>query len=277
MQPNDSIAVKDHALTGESFSIKKHTELNLLITEPIPEDLDPYYQSADYISHSDASKSVFEKLYQAVKSYSLSKKVRLLERYTEGKGRLLDYGAGTGAFVEQAIKGGWEAIGVEPNGTARAKALDKGLALQKNWTELKPFDYDVITLWHVLEHLPDLHGSILRIHELLRPNGILVLALPNFESWDAKHYGEFWAGYDVPRHLWHFSRDSVQALFGSLGFELLKTHPLYFDAYYVSLLSEKYRTGKMRWVPAIVNGFRSNLNAMSSKEYSSLIYVLKKH
>ena len=276
MPPNESFTVKDHAVTGETFSIKRHPEFNMWMTEPIPENLDPYYNSADYISHSDASKTFFDKVYQAVKSYSLNKKVRLLDRYTTEKGLLLDYGAGTGSFMQQAIRGGWQTVGVEPNETARAMALEKGLNLEKNGNELTTSDFDVITLWHVLEHIPDLDGSILKFKSLLKPNGILVLALPNFEAWDAKHYGVYWAGYDVPRHLWHFSREAVEGLFGSSGFELLKTHPLYFDAYYVSLLSEKYRSGKMRWWPAIFNGLRSNLRAMTTKEYSSLIYVLKK-
>ena len=246
------------------------------ITEPTPKDLNPYYQSEDYISHSDRSDTLFEKLYQRVKAYSLNKKLRLLTRYTKSRGRLLDYGAGTGAFVQQAQKGGWHAEGVEPNELARLRAREKGLSLEQSWKALSKGGYDVITLWHVLEHLPDLENSITRIYQLLKPNGILVLALPNFKSWDAQHYGSFWAGYDVPRHLWHFSRESVEALFSTHGFELQKTHPLYFDAFYVSLLSEKYRTGKMRWLSAIINGIRSNTKAISSGEYSSLIYVLKK-
>lgn len=277
MQPNDSFTVKDYAVTGETFSIKKHGELDMWVTHPVPECLDPYYQSEDYISHSDSSNSFFEKLYQGVKSYSLNKKVRLLERYTNNKGHLLDYGAGTGAFVEQAIKGGWEATGMEPNKMARMRAQEKGLMLKSDWGELVNDQFDVITLWHVLEHIPDLQKSIAQINQLLKPNGILVLALPNFKSWDAKHYGTFWAGYDVPRHLWHFSKESITALFDTFGFRLLKTHPLYFDAYYVSLLSEKYRSGNMRWIPGILNGLRSNMSAMSSGEYSSLIYVLEKH
>ena len=276
MQTDESFIVKDHSVTGETFSIKRHPELNMLITENVPENLEPYYQSANYISHSDASKSLFEKIYQGVKSYSLSKEVRLLERYTNGKGLLLDYGAGTGAFVQQAIQGGWAAVGVEPNKAARDRALEKGLSIENDGSGFTQSTFDVITLWHVLEHLPDLNESIAQFKGLLKPNGILVMALPNFESWDAKHYGTFWAGYDVPRHLWHFSRNAVEHLFGSSGFNLIKTHPLYFDSYYVSLLSEKYRSGRMRWAPAIFNGLRSNLKAMTNGEYSSLIYVLKK-
>lgn len=276
MQSNESFTVKDYAVSGETFNLKSHPRFQALITDPVPEKLDPYYQSAEYISHSDASNSLYEKIYQIVKRYSLNKKVRLLERYIRGKGKLLDYGAGTGDFVRQAIQGGWDSIGVEPNEGARSRAEEKGISLLDNWSDLQKEDFDVITLWHVLEHLHDLDGSISQIHQLLKPNGILVLALPNYKSWDAKHYGNLWAGYDVPRHLWHFSKDSIREIFTSSGFELLKTHPLYFDAFYVSLLSEKYLSGKMRWLPAIFNGLRSNLSAASTGEYSSLIYVLKK-
>ncbi|MCX2718520.1 class I SAM-dependent methyltransferase [Lentiprolixibacter aurantiacus] len=277
MQTKNAFTVNDHSVTGETFSIKKHPRLKVLATEPVPENLGIYYKSEDYISHSDASKSLFEKLYQWVKKYSLNKKLRLLERYTSGKGKLLDYGAGTGAFVQQAIGLGWEATGVEPSEAARKRAAEKGISLMQSWDDFVWEDFEVITLWHVLEHLPDLEGSIAQIKQLLKPNGMLVLALPNFKSWDAVHYGSYWAGYDVPRHLWHFSREAVEELFIPFGFELLKTHPLYFDAFYVSLLSEKYRSGKMRWAPAIYNGLRSNLSAMTSGEYSSLIYVLKKN
>lgn len=277
MRTDESFTVTDHAVTGETFSLKKHPDLDMWVTEPAPKDLGLYYHSEDYISHSDASRSLFEKLYQQIKSYSLNKKVRLLKRYTEGKGRLLDYGAGTGSFVQEAIKGGWEASGIEPNKMARSKALDKGLPLKEHWNDLTPESLDVITLWHVLEHLPDLQNSISEFRRFLKPNGILVLALPNFKSWDAKHYGTFWAAYDVPRHLWHFSRESVVDLFTPFGFDLLRTHPLYFDSFYVSLLSERYRSGNMRWAAAILNGLRSNISAMSSGEYSSLIYVLKRN
>ena len=200
----------------------------------------------------------------------------MLERLLGSRGRLLDIGAGTGDLVNQAISMGWQAEGVEPNLAAREKARQKGIVLEEDWEALPQEAYDAITLWHVLEHLPNLEESIDQIGNLLKPKGILIVAVPNFKSYDAKFYGKYWAGYDVPRHLWHFSKDAVEAIFSKNNFQLNKIHPMQLDAFYVALLSEKYKYGKMRWLPACYVGLMSNLRAWRSGEYSSLIYVLKK-
>lgn len=276
MPQQDSFSVVDYAVSGESFKLKKHPELDIWVTDPVPGELDKYYNSEAYISHTDASKSLFEKLYQGIKDYSLNNKLRLLKKHIGEVGTLLDYGAGTGAFVQRAKARGWQAEGVEPNSAARARAKEKGVLLKPDWEGCEDGTYDAISLWHVLEHLPDLHSSISRFNGLLKPKGVLVLALPNYLSWDATHYGSYWAGYDVPRHLWHFSKPGISSLMSAHNLELVATKPLYFDAFYVALLSEKYRTGKMRWLHAIINGLRSNTKALVTGEYSSLIYVFKK-
>ncbi|MBT8223286.1 MAG: class I SAM-dependent methyltransferase [Eudoraea sp.] len=246
------------------------------VTHPVPENLEKYYQSDDYISHTDSRNTFFDRIYQGTKTFRLKRKVRMLEKLLGGRGKLLDIGAGTGDLVKQAISMGWQAEGVEPNATAREKAQQKGIALKENGKAFPKKAFDVITLWHVLEHLPELEDSIQQIGTLLKPNGILIVAVPNFKSWDAKYYKEYWAGYDAPRHLWHFSKDALKAIFSKNNFQLNKIYPMQLDAFYVALLSEKYKHGRMRWLTAGYVGLMSNLKAWRSGEYSSLIYVLKK-
>jgi 2-polyprenyl-3-methyl-5-hydroxy-6-metoxy-1,4-benzoquinol methylase len=180
-----------------------------------------------------------------------------------------------GDFLSFARQNEWQTIGVEPNEKARKIALSKNVSLIENTSQLEDHSVDVITMWHVLEHVPDLSKQIKELKRLLKPNGTIVIAVPNFNSFDAKHYKNFWAAYDVPRHLWHFSRLSIEKLFEREKLQLTKTLPLVFDAFYVALLSEKYRTGKMNFVSAFFIGLKSNWKATTSKEYSSLIYIIK--
>ena len=163
---------------------------------------------------------------------------------------------------------------MEVNPEARTRASEKGIDLQAYLDAVSEKQFDVVTLWHVLEHLPDLEETVGVIQGLVKPGGVLVIAVPNFKSADAKKYGRFWAAYDVPRHLWHFSRTTIPKLFSEM--KLLTIKPMIFDSFYVSLLSEKYKNGSSFSLRAIWSGFRSNLSASTTGEYSSLIYCLKK-
>lgn len=271
------LETKDYTLTGESFKLLHDPVLDMLVTEPQPENLAIYYESEDYISHTDAKKSLVDKIYHTVKGYNLKSKLSLIDSYASSNKRLLDVGAGTGDFLAVAKKYGWEVAGVEPNELARLKSSEKGVALLQNLDSIPTSDkYEVITLWHVLEHLPDLESQIAKLVGLLTDNGTLVVAVPNFKSFDAKYYKEFWAAFDVPRHLWHFSKKSVQSIFAKHGMRLVRTKPMFFDAFYVALLSEKYKNGKQNFIKAFWIGLMSNIRALGSKEYSSLIYILKK-
>ena len=270
------ITTKDHFKSGETFNLVLDATRDYLITSPQPslESLESYYESEDYISHSDRQKGLVPFLYNSVKKWALKNKIQLVTRLSKNKGSLLDIGAGTGAFCEIAKAKGWDVSGVEPNEKARAFAKQKNIDLLESINDFKEQQFDVITLWHVLEHLPDLEQTILKIEALLKPNGILIIAVPNYKSFDATHYKEFWAAYDVPRHLWHFSQKSMQLLF-SKKLSLTKTKPMIFDSFYVSLLSEKYKTGNTFSIKALFVGFWSNVKAIRSKEYSSLIYCFK--
>jgi len=272
------IDCKDYSVTGEEFSLLYDNHFDMLVTSPAPkrEDLSRYYESEDYISHTDAKRSIFEKIYHLVKTYSLKKKVRLISKTNTGTGKLLDIGAGTGDFLLTAKKSGWEVFGTEPNLEARELAKQKNILLDIETDVYEKSSFDIITMWHVLEHVSDLNTQIKELERLLKPEGHLIIAVPNYRSYDAKHYQSFWAAYDVPRHLWHFSKKSIPSLFKNTAIHLIKILPMKFDAFYVSLLSEKYKTGKMRFINAFWVGFRSNIMAGISKEYSSHIYVMKK-
>lgn len=270
------LKTKDYSVSKEDFELHYTESLDMLETYPQPENLERYYESEDYISHTDANQTFVDRLYQIIKRYSLQKKTKLISQFLEEQRTLLDVGAGTGDFVRIAKSKNWQVDGVEPNLDARKKAAEKGLTLYEHLGLVSKQKYEVITLWHVLEHLPDLENQIAQLTMLLEQGGTLVIAVPNFKSYDANYYKEFWAAYDVPRHLWHFSKSSIESLFAKHDMKLVNIKPMVFDAFYVAMLSEKYKTGKQNLMKALLVGLRSNLQGMRSKEYSSHIYILKK-
>ena len=280
MEPNQLahyITVTDHSVTGETFELYRDAALDLLVTSPKPAaaDLGRYYESVDYISHTDGARSIVEKAYQVVKKIALKRKVALINSFKSSGKLLLDIGAGTGDFVLAASKKGWDATGVEPNSNAKSIGIAKGVSYADSSDLLADNSFDIITMWHVLEHVPDVAAQIAELKRLLKPDGFIIIAVPNFRSYDALYYGRYWAAYDVPRHLSHFSKTAIDGLFTKQGFKVTRILPMVFDAFYVSLLSEKYKTGKMQYAKAIWIGLRSNLKAKSKMEYSSHIYVIR--
>ena len=275
------LQVQDHSVSKEIFDLIWNEELEMLETTPQPsiDALPKYYQSEDYISHTDAQRNVFERLYHVIKGISLKRKLKLINQVSEKKGLLLDIGCGTGDFLHIAHKNGWRILGIEPHPAARGLANFKtnGFVFDSHQLEkCEAKSFDVITLWHVLEHLPNLFDQFAMFYKLLKEDGSLIIAVPNYKSYDAQVYNEFWAAYDVPRHLWHFSQHSIKALSEKFQMKVVEIKAMPFDAFYVSLLSEKYKTGRMNFFKGLWNGTRSNLQARKSGEYSSLIYVLKK-
>ena len=271
------LTVKDYSVSKETFDLYYDETLDMLITHPQPslENLGKYYESEDYISHTDNKRSLFEKLYHFIKSIALKNKLNLINSLQPQKGRILDIGAGTGDFLSVAKNDGWQTIGVEPSERAKSIAINKGVSFVEQTSELENHSFDVISMWHVLEHVPDLDKQIKELKRLLKPSGTLIIAVPNFKSFDAKHYGKFWAAYDVPIHFWHFSKTAIKLLFEKEEMKLEKVLPMKFDSFYVSLLSEKYKSGKMNFVKAFFIGLQSNWKASKNFEYSSHIYILK--
>lgn len=273
------ITLKDHSVSGEVFRLKHNAEWDILYTDPKPEGakLASYYESENYISHTDGKRSLFEKAYQFVKRIALKNKLQLIHELHPKKGKLLDIGAGTGDFLANAVQNGWKATGIEPSLKAKEIALSKAVNFAETSHELLSNSFDIITMWHVLEHVPDLDAQISELKRLIKPDGTIVIAVPNFKSHDARIYGEYWAAYDVPRHLWHFSKTAIEKAFAKHGLKLQKVLPMRFDAFYVCLLSEKYRTGHMNPLKAMYNGLISNYKAKKTQEFSSHIYVLQNY
>ena len=271
------LTVKDYSVSQETFDLYYDETLDMLITHPQPslENLGKYYESEDYISHTDNKRSLFEKLYHFIKSIALKNKLNLINSLQPNKGRLLDIGAGTGEFLSVAKNDGWQTIGVEPSDRAKSIAKNKGISFVEETSELEDHSFDLISMWHVLEHVPDLDKQIKELKRLLKPTGTLIIAVPNFKSYDASHYGKFWAAFDVPIHFWHFSKTAIKLLFEKEEMKLEKVLPMKFDSFYVSLLSEKYKSGKMNFVKAFFIGLQSNWKAKGNFEYSSHIYILK--
>lgn len=272
------LKVKDHSVSQEIFDLVYDENLDMLVTQPQPslENLGKYYESTNYISHTDGNKSLFEKAYQFVKNIALKNKLSLINDLSKNKGKILDIGAGVGDFLATAHQNGWETIGVEPNQKARAIAEKKGVTFTEKTEDLPSNSFDIITMWHVLEHVPDLENQIKELKRLVKPNGNIIIAVPNFKSYDAEYYKEHWAAYDVPIHFWHFSKKAIKLLFDKYNILLINVLPMKFDAFYVSLLSEKYKTGKMNFIKATFIGLISNWKARKSGECSSHIYVLRK-
>ncbi|MCH3881352.1 class I SAM-dependent methyltransferase [Tenacibaculum sp. K20-16] len=269
------LTTKDYSVSKEVFELEKNEEFDMLVTIPVPKNLSSYYESENYISHTDGKKGVFEKVYQLVKNYTLKRKLKLINSFNSEEKTILDIGAGTGDFLATCKNDNWQVLGIEPNKKAREIAASKNITLQENISIVENKKFDVITLWHVLEHVENLEEYIQQLKALLKENGTLIIAVPNYKSYDANHYKKYWAAFDVPRHLWHFSQTSISKLFSKENITIVKTLPMKFDSYYVSLLSERYKNGKMNPFKAFWIGFTSNRKAKKTNEYSSLIYVLK--
>jgi len=274
------LKLKDHAVSGEAFELRYDDSRALLYTHPKPtaSTLSNYYPETNYISHTNQRRSLFDVLYHVVRYVSVKRKLRLLKPFQPKQAALLDVGAGTGFFLRAAKNKGWTVTGIEPNSAARNLANSKApnTVFDSDALGQLPLNsFDVITLWHVLEHLPNLDEDIETLQKLLKPHGRIVVAVPNFKSFDALYFKDYWAAYDVPRHLWHFSQQSISKVFSEVHIKLESTHPLQMDAYYVSLLSNKLKTGSHRLLNSLWIGFLSNFKALKSGEYSSLIYVLK--
>lgn len=276
------LEVKDYTVSNQLFHLVQCSQCKLVYTNhpPAQQEIGKYYQSSDYISHTDSNKGLFNQVYQLVRNISLKHKLNLLQSSVQRKqGNLLDYGCGTGAFLKYAKKKGWSVMGMEPDEGAREKAsllIGSPVSSPSDLKDLPSNSFDVITLWHVLEHVHDLHDTLDAFKRLLKQDGTLVVAVPNHSSWDARFYMEYWAAYDVPRHLYHFTPDTMHRLLTDKGFFKISIKPMWFDSFYVSMLSEKYKTGHIRPLQALFNGLKSNISSLFSPgTCSSQIYLYR--
>ena len=273
------LSARDHTVSQEQFAIWHCRNCTLRFTQSVPDnhDIGRYYQSGDYISHSDTKKGIVNNLYHLVRNITLrQKKNQIIKRTRRESGTLLDVGCGTGSFLSVMKQSGWAVSGLEPDEKARHLASQKGLDVgpAEKLFSLPRATFNAITLWHVLEHVHELHPYMGQLKKLLKENGVLFIAVPNYTSGDASHYGPSWAAYDVPRHLYHFSPDSMKKLLSLHQLETDAILPMWFDSFYVSMLSEKYRDGNI--ISALFQGIMSNLKAAGNHRLcSSLVYVIK--
>ena len=277
---NKFLELEDYFLSKESFEISLCAECGFKFTNPVPRetDLPKYYESDDYISHSNTSKGFVNKIYQLVRNHSIKQKAGIAT-HKINNGEALDIGCGTGDFLNELSRRGWKVKGIEPNKTARNNAINNfGLDVSDEQQLFKfgANGFDVITMWHVLEHVYNLDKHLSQIKKILRKDGRLIIALPNADSMDANIYKNYWAAYDVPRHLHHFNQASFKKLMERYEFEIIKIKPMIFDSFYISMLSEKYKSGKINYLNAFFNGLKTDVYGLLNKKYySSLIYVLK--
>jgi 2-polyprenyl-3-methyl-5-hydroxy-6-metoxy-1,4-benzoquinol methylase len=271
---------KDYFLTQEKFKIDQCQNCRFRFTNPRPSEnlASTYYESPEYFSHTTGKKGLISSVYSSIRKFTVRTKSSIVGRHAQGK-KALDIGCGTGEFLQSLNKLGYHTEGVEPNPMARQQAQKNfDLNIQSSFNPINyPINqFDVVTMWHVLEHMYQMKETILGIRNILNESGTLIVALPNPDSLDAHIYGKHWAAYDLPRHVYHFCPEDVERIFSNLGFEIIKILPMYFDSFYVSILSEKYQHGKINYFRALFNGFISNLNAFLKKSnYSSQIYILK--
>jgi len=277
----NKLSCTDHTTSKEKFTIVSCETCDFTFTNPRPKDesLGEYYKSEMYISHTNSDKGLFNWMYQTVRRYAIRTKLTLLKSVINS-GYHLDIGCGTGEFLNACQQTGFKAEGVEPSKLAREQAINNyNLSVSEN-TNLEQFKddtFDSISMWHVLEHVPNLIKTITEFKRILNKNGKAIIAVPNHKSWDSSYYSEFWAAWDVPIHLWHFSKETIKLLFNKNGFKLIKTKPMLFDSFYVSLLSEEFKTGKKKFISGFFIGIISNIIGLFTKRgCSSTIYVFEK-
>lgn len=274
------LKTKDFFLTGEEFNLMQCSGCGFIFTSPRPDDsqLSVYYESDEYLSHHAKGFSLLRLIYQYLRKRNIRKKYQLIHAFVS-KGKILDIGCGTGELLSYFKNSSWHTLGIEPDDSARSFAQNTwGLDVFKedHIEKIQEESFDVVSMWHVLEHVSDINERLKQIHRILKPGSYFFAALPNYLSWDAKHYKEYWAAWDVPRHLFHFSEKNIIQLSEKQGFKFIRSVPMVWDSTYISLVSERNMGNKIPYIKALLNGMKSNRLGKGSSGYSSMIYIFQK-
>lgn len=272
------LKLKDYFLSQEEFEIHECDECKLLFTTPRPDAtaIGKYYKSEDYLSHNEHKKGLVPWIYNRVKKVNIRNKYKVCDVHAQA--HLLDFGCGVGDFLHYTQQKGCDVTGCDLSEDARkiaSEKLGKTIVTPEEIFALPHYTFDIITMWHVLEHIDDLQNQVEQLHRLLKDNGRLVIAVPNYKSYDAEYYKDKWAAYDVPRHLNHFHKESLENIFKG-KFQLKNIHPMKWDAFYISMMSEKFLGNKNSFFKGIHIGWKSNRKARISGDFSSLIYIFDK-
>ena len=271
------IACRDHLVSQEIFDIIEEVPGQLLRTHNAPLDPSSYYPESTYRSHQNTGQSLMDRVYQWAKALNTNGKLKwVLNTAVSDHPTHLDFGAGNGYFVQSVCKHGWNSYGVEPSPSARLSAQHQGVNLFSSISELPDVQFDVITLWHVLEHVPNYLETLDQLIHKLKPGGHIIIALPNYKSYDAHIYGTHWAAYDVPRHLWHFSSDYMDHLSSTWDLDNLAHQHLWMDAFYIAVLSEQYAQNKWSWIKGFMGGLHSHIYGRRTGQYSTMVYTWRR-
>lgn len=269
--------VRDHFLSNEIFSLTYDQDKAMFLTTPKPDEdkMESYYESSRYLSHQKTAKGFFSKAYFFSRQFTTLLKTQMISSLFLKPGKVLDVGSGTGELLAALKNQGWKVKGIEPNNAAKESATKLGISHEHSLDDVKKNSQDLVVFWHSLEHVYDLQNTLKKVKKILKPSGILMVACPNYESWDAKYYGNSWAAWDVPRHLSHFSSKSLNIILKPQGFKIVRKSPLFLDAIYVSILSETIKKNTLVFLKGLIVGLVSNLAGFFTKKYSSHVYFFK--
>lgn len=278
---SDFLTCEDYVATNERFKLIKCSSCDFVFTSPRPESdkCSKYYESSKYISHQDEDNSLIIKLYRLVRNRNMKWKINTIEKYHTNKGQLLDYGCGLGDFLNYSKQQGWNSVGLDISENARKTVKERyniDVFPNSDIFKLDEKSKEVISLWHVLEHVYNLDETLNEFKRILKDNGTLFIALPNRQSWDGNHYKNYWDGYDVPRHIYHFTPKDLEVLMKRIGFKIVEKQGMFFDAFYICMRSEMHKGNKLKFILGGIKGMISNIKAYKSNNYSSILYIIKK-
>ena len=275
--------VPDWLVSKEVFELQQCEQCQFVFTAnaPLEKDAGPYYNSEEYVEHSDTSSGLIYSVYHVARRAMLHYKYIKIKRLHAGK-KLLDVGSGSGYFLNFMKKKGYNVTGVEISKKAVALCKKnfgiKAHSPSEFLEEKLDTDYDIISLWHVFEHVYSYDAYFELFSKSLNNNGYLILALPNCDSQDARMNKSYWGAYDTPRHIWHFTSKTIELFAMGRGFKMIKKHRMPLDPFFNVMVSDSYKD-KFTFLPlTLLKGLYSYIiSLLNIEKSSSIIYIFQKN